>query len=195
MVDGDAEGKFRVAMRTTMNDPEKARKKGGNHPHAQVVEEIEAYRTLVFGAINRVENVVPVKAMGDETTRPTITDTEGDVSTMCVADRHGGLRRASAADRNRCAAIVADPDVALAERAACAGALPGQPLGQSDAKAVLNLIARSARDLFGSIGAADRFLNGENFDATGMSAKALVSHGRGTAVIARLDELRYGTQG
>jgi hypothetical protein len=96
---------------------------------------------------------------------------------------------------DKCTNVIADPKQTLRDRAICAGALPGLELDEGAAKAALRLIARSARDIFGTIRAASEFLDGENFDSSGMTAKALVSRGRGTAVIARLDELRYGTQG
>ncbi len=112
-----------------------------------------------------------------------------------MALTHRSLRGLKAAELDQCAKVIANPEFALSDRAFCAGAAPGEPLADAEARLALNLIARSARDVFGTIKAANVYLEGENFDDTRMTAEALVAGGRGTAVIARLDELRYGSQG
>jgi uncharacterized protein (DUF2384 family) len=95
----------------------------------------------------------------------------------------------------RCARVIANANETLAKRASCAGAYPGVELDAARAALALSLIARSARDLFGSTEAALTYLDRDDFGGTGLSSRELLIRGRGTSVIARLDELRYGPRG
>lgn len=145
--------------------------------------------------VNGAATVSGVKAERNGTVGSKIENRKARGNSVCVAVTHDSLRDATSAELNQCAEVIANPEVELAKRAACAGATPGETLDLPHAKAALSLIARSARDVFGTIKAASAYFEDDNFDNTGMTAEALVAGGRGTAVIARLDELRYGPQG
>ena len=71
----------------------------------------------------------------------------------------------------------------------------GRLLDASAVSAALSLIARSARDLFGTVEKALTYLDRDDFGGTGLSTRELLLRGRGTSVIARLDELRFGSRG
>ncbi len=75
------------------------------------------------------------------------------------------------------------------------GAPPGKPLKVNIAREVLRHIASSASDLFPTTERAEKFLRSENFAGSKQTALELVKAGKATTVLARLDELRYGSQG
>jgi RES domain-containing protein len=135
--------------------------------------------------------------------KETVSNNESETSGthVCVSsDRGKEMMAAQSPDQiekalDSCAKVIANVDEALEKRAECAGATPGLVLAPEAADDALSLIARSARDLFKTIENALRYLDRENFAGTGLSTRELLARGRGTSVIARLDELRFGSRG
>lgn len=86
-------------------------------------------------------------------------------------------------------------DLSLVARARVAGAAPGTKLSHEDAKRSFHKIAKGSLDLFPTTESAERYLSAGDFARTGQTAIELIETGRAVTVLARLDELRYGSQG
>ena len=86
-------------------------------------------------------------------------------------------------------------DPSLVTRALGVGAVPGTKLSHEDAKRSFHKIAKGSLDLFPTTESAERYLSASDFASTGQTAIELIEAGRAVTVLARLDELRYGSQG
>jgi hypothetical protein len=76
-----------------------------------------------------------------------------------------------------------------------AGARPGERMSSAQAREVLKKLAVTATDLFETPAAAETYLDSADIDGAGSRALDLIQMGRTASVLARFDELRYGTQG
>lgn len=76
-----------------------------------------------------------------------------------------------------------------------AGARPGERMTSAQAREVLKKLAMTASDLFETPAAAETYLESADIDGAGTRALDLIKVGRTASVLARFDELRYGTQG
>lgn len=88
-----------------------------------------------------------------------------------------------------------EPVEDLAVSARMFGAPPGEKVEREAAELVVGRIAEDASDIFADKQEALRYLLRSDFDGRGNSAADLVEVGRATAVIARLEQLRFGPEG
>lgn len=183
----------RPADRRTVS--ETIRNNGAAHALDRSVDQVQGADRLHISASFREIDVADVNQtaeLHEQDDADTGTCAASEVEGVAMSDQSNEQQERAF---ERCAKLIANPTVGLAKRASCAGADPGHALEPPAAAAAMSLIARSARDLFGTIDAALRYLDRDNFDGTGLSTRELLKRGRGTSVIARLDELRFGTRG
>ncbi len=83
----------------------------------------------------------------------------------------------------------------LSARSRALGAEPGRKMAAAEARAVLCRMADDAKDVFSSPEQALKYLESADIDAYGGSAQSLIEAGRATSVLARLDVIRFGSQG
>jgi hypothetical protein len=165
-------------------------------------EALDAHAQMVHGAaqIHGAETIDEVE-VGVVNDTAELDERDEAATEACTASGADGIIMAGKSKEQRerafekCARVIANPDEELAKRASCAGAVPGRPLDASAVRAALSLIARSARDLFGTVEHALSYLDRDDFGGTGLSTRELLVRGRATYVIARLDELRFGSRG
>lgn len=129
-----------------------------------------------------------------------IKDNQLNIDELIVRMREGRKRAAISLkdltdQSDRRTAEIANPNLSLVERATIVGAAPGQVLGSAAVNRVMRRIASSAKDIFGTHAAAMEYLLQSTFSGTNISAQELLASGRATTIIARLDALRYGSQG